>query len=543
MRVLGVSPFHDSSVSIVEDGRVVYFSKEERLSGVKRDKHPYRCLDYASSLESVDHAVISSPDYCDDSNNKLEEYIKENFGCPVSRMCHEHHLSHASLAFYNSGFEESLLFVIDRNGSNHNCMREAETVFIAGYPHEFKPVYKSFWLKNIGQEHDVDNHKKLVELKGRYPDCKIVADSTMNITKVYETATSLIGQNILENGKTMGLAAYGKDSEFEPLFVGGAPNTNLFLHYVGGESAYKDYIFYQVDNVSEYKYSLHSDYAYQVQKQTQSVVLNLVKDMVQQHGIHNVCMTGGYALNVVTNEYLVKNLPYVNFYFEPLADDSGNSIGSAMLVYREKSNSSNIHKLKDTFFNHTKDVVPDIGDKVTTGEIASLISQQKIVAVYNGQAEAGPRALGNRSILFDARNPDAKQIINSVKNREWYRPFAGSVLKDRAKEYFEMHGLKDSPLMTVSFPVKENKLDIIPGIVHVDNSCRIQTVNEDLRHYYELLVEFERITGVPVLLNTSFNMAGKPLIETVAEAISMFNTTKIDVLWFPENGRLLEKIV
>ena len=408
MRVLGVSPFHDSSVSIVEDGRVVYFSKEERLSGVKRDKHPYRCLDYASSLESVDHAVISSPDYCDDSNNKLEEYIKENFGCPVSRMCHEHHLSHASLAFYNSGFEESLLFVIDRNGSNHNCMREAETVFIAGYPHEFKPVYKSFWLKNIGQEHDVDNHKKLVELKGRYPDCKIVADSTMNITKVYETATSLIGQNILENGKTMGLAAYGKDSEFEPLFVGGVPNTNLFLHYVGGESAYKDYIFYQVDNVSEYNYSLHSDYAYPVQKQTQSVVLNLVKDMVQQHGIHNVCMTGGYALNVVTNEYLVKNLPYVNFYFEPLADDSGNSIGSAMLVYREKSNSSNIHKLKDTFFNHTKDVVPDIGDKVTTGEIASLISQQKIVAVYNGQAEAGPRALGNRSILFDARNPDAK---------------------------------------------------------------------------------------------------------------------------------------
>ena len=302
-------------------------------------------------------------------------------------------------------------------------------------------------------------------------------------------------------------------------------------------------IFYQVDNVSEYKYSLHSDYAYQVQKQTQSVVLNLVKDMVQQHGIHNVCMTGGYALNVVTNEYLVKNLPYVNFYFEPLADDSGNSIGSAMLVYREKSNSSNIHKLKDTFFNHAKDVVPDIGDKVTTGEIASLISQQKIVAVYNGQAEAGPRALGNRSILFDARNPDAKQIINSVKNREWYRPFAGSVLKDRAKEYFEMHGLKDSPLMTVSFPVKENKLDIIPGIVHVDNSCRIQTVDEDLRHYYELLVEFERITGVPVLLNTSFNMAGKPLIETVEEAISMFNTTKIDVLWFPENGRLLEKIV
>ena len=539
MRVLGVSPFHDSSVAIVEDGKIVYFSKEERLSGVKRDKHPYRCLDYASSLDDVDYAVISSPDYFDDSNNKLEEYIKEHFGCPVSRMCDEHHLSHASLAFYNSGFEKSLLFVIDRNGSNHGCMREAETVFIADYPHGFKPVYKSFWLKNIGQEYDVDNHKKLVELQNRYPDCKIVADSTMNITKVYETATSLIGQNILENGKTMGLAAYGEDSEFEPLFVGDVPNTNLFLHYVGKESAYKDYIFYQVDNVSEYRYSLYADYAYQVQKQTQSVVLNLVEDMVQQYDIHNVCVTGGYGLNVVTNEYLVKNLPHVNFYFEPLADDSGNSIGSAMLVYREKSNDSDVYKLKDTFFNHVKDVVPDIGDQVTTGEIASLISQQKIVAVYNGQAEAGPRALGNRSILFDARNPDAKQIINSVKNREWYRPFAGSVLKDRAKEYFEMHGLNNSPFMTVSFPVKEDKLDVIPGIVHVDNSCRIQTVDEDLWHYYELLREFERITGVPVLLNTSFNVAGNPLIETVEEAIDMFETTKIDVLWFPEKGRML----
>ena len=141
--------------------------------------------------------------------------------------------------------------------------------------------------------------------------------------------------------------------------------------------------------------------------------------------------------------------------------------------------------------------------------------------------------------MFDARNPDAKQIINSVKNREWYRPFAGSVLKDRAKEYFEMHGLNNSPFMTVSFPVKEDKLDVIPGIVHVDNSCRIQTVDEDLWHYYELLREFERITGVPVLLNTSFNVAGNPLIQTVEEAIDMYETTKIDVLWFPEKGRML----
>jgi carbamoyltransferase len=174
-------------------------------------------------------------------------------------------------------------------------------------------------------------------------------------------------------------------------------------------------------------------------------------------------------------------------------------------------------------------------------KIAKLLSEQKIIAVYNEQAEAGPRALGNRSILFDARNKKAKEIVNKIKKREWYRPFACSVLEEYARDYFNMYHLKNSPFMTISFPVLKNKLKIIPGVTHVDNSCRIQTVNKSIPHLYKLLNEFKKITNVPVLLNTSFNIAGEPLVESKEDAIKTFKESDIDVLWFPELGKIITK--
>ena len=146
--------------------------------------------------------------------------------------------------------------------------------------------------------------------------------------------------------------------------------------------------------------------------------------------------------------------------------------------------------------------------------------------------------MGNRSILFDARNSDAKEIINTVKGREWYRPFACSVLKEDAKEYFDMYHLDESPNMTLSFPVKTSN---IPGVTHVDNTCRIQTVDRSISHFYNVLKEFRNLTGVSVLLNTSFNLAGNPLVETPEEAIKVFNESKIDVLWFPEINRMISE--
>lgn len=546
MRIIGISPMHDSSVAIIHNGQVEYFSKEERLTRKKRDMRPYLSFDNAIkySKGKVDYVVISSPTGDDNFNNQLEHYIKKKIDVKVIRLCDHHHLSHASLAFYNSGFDKSLTVVIDRNGSKFDRLRESESIFISEYPHQFQPIYKSYWLEKIGLYEDNLNYEKIKEITKDWPDCDIVADSTMNITKVYESATTLIGQDALENGKTMGLAAYGKDQSFKSLFVNDVPNTNLFVSRIdyNQQVILKDHLQKQIKEVPKTNYEFYANYAFQVQKQTQQQVLKLVKKYVEKTGIKKVCLTGGYGLNVVTNEYLIKNLPDVQFYFEPIADDTGNSIGAAMYVYRNETKDKKKYPLKHTFFNHIKENFDTLeGVNVTTKEIANYLSQSKIVAVYNGQAEAGPRALGNRSILFDPRNPNAKDIVNKVKNREWYRPFAGSVLKEDMKNYFETHHIEFSPFMTISFQVKENKKNIIPGVIHKDNSCRIQSVDTDIPHFYNLLKEFKSITNVSVLLNTSFNMAGEALVESFSDAINTFNKTEIDILWFPELGKMIKK--
>ncbi|HAI42884.1 MAG TPA: hypothetical protein DCM40_34665, partial [Maribacter sp.] len=154
-------------------------------------------------------------------------------------------------------------------------------------------------------------------------------------------------------------------------------------------------------------------------------------------------------------------------------------------------------------------------------EAVDLILQQEIVAIFQGQSEWGPRALGNRSLLFDPRNKDGKDIVNKIKKREWYRPFAGSCLLEHANDWFEMGIIKESPYMTFAIPVKEEKKSLIPCITHVDGTCRIQTVTkEQNKNFYELIDEFYRRTNVPMLFNTSFNLAGEPLVETLDDAHS-----------------------
>lgn len=179
---------------------------------------------------------------------------------------------------------------------------------------------------------------------------------------------------------------------------------------------------------------------------------------------------------------------------------------------------------------------------VTTKEIAAYISQQKIVAVYQGRSEAGPRALGNRSILYDPRDSSGRDTINMVKNREKFRPFAASVLEEHATDWFDMSTLEHSREMMYAVEAKENVRDKIPAVLHVDYTCRIQTVTRETNpHYYELISEFYLQTEVPMVLNTSFNLGGEPLVETPGDAISTFNRSDIDMLWFPEINRMIKK--
>ena len=168
-------------------------------------------------------------------------------------------------------------------------------------------------------------------------------------------------------------------------------------------------------------------------------------------------------------------------------------------------------------------------------DVVKNIIDGKIVAIFQGGSEWGPRALGNRSILFDPRNPDAKDIVNKVKKREWYRPFAGTILLEHANDYFDMMTIKETPYMSYAIPAKQKAKDEVPGIIHVDGTCRIQTVTrEQNKHFYDLIEEFYKQTGVPILFNTSFNLAGEPLVETLEDAKDTVNRSDIDLLYTPE---------
>ena len=191
--------------------------------------------------------------------------------------------------------------------------------------------------------------------------------------------------------------------------------------------------------------------------------------------------------------------------------------------------------------NHSKQKykIVDMDNK----EVASLLKKNKCIGIYQGRSEMGPRALGNRSILFNPSNPNAKEKVNLVKNREWFRPYAGTVLYEHTNDWFDLEGKNETPYMSYVVGVKENKINLIPGICHIDNSCRIQTLKkEQNNNFYEIINEFYKLTGIPVLLNTSLNTAGMPLIESIEDVLNMMLKSNIDMIYFPEYKKAVESI-
>jgi carbamoyltransferase len=252
----------------------------------------------------------------------------------------------------------------------------------------------------------------------------------------------------------------------------------------------------------------------------------------------DLCVSGGYGMNIVANHYYLQRFPDVEFYFEPIADDTGGAIGSAKMFWYFETKDKTIRPLKTTSFHGVHyDISSYKGKTTSIKDIAKLLYQDKSVAVYTGLAEAGQRALGNRSILFNALNPDAKDLVNKIKKREWYRPFACMVLEEDANIYFDMEKIKSSPFMTICFPVN---VKIIPGVTHIDNTCRIQTVSKEDKYLYELLNEFKKLSGHGIVLNTSFNLAGEPLVETPEDAFNTLNNSCLDYLWFEETQQLFK---
>ena len=544
MNILSINyGVHDASACILKDGEVSVYFKEERLSRIKRDTDPIlsivNCV--KNFNEKIDHVlVISYPNAKKYARiiNKLSNTSIDN----LVEFSYNHHLSHASLAFYNSGFEKSIVIVVDGQGSIFtDSLAECETVYLASYPNNFECLIKNL---SVNKEHsyfevDEEFNKKIVPHKNYEYN---INEKEGGIVNVYNTASVLISQGVLENGKTMGLSSYGSPTDYPKFFnEKSQPNWELFTEENSHKRLFKGHEDKVIKELTEENHKFYADYAYEVQVQTQEAVGSLIERAIQKSDCNNVCMIGGYGMNIVANHYYLQRFPDVNFYFEPNADDGGLPIGAAMLYYYALTKDKTIRPLKTTSFHGiTYDVSSYKGKTTSIKDIANLLNQDKSVAVYTGLAEAGQRALGNRSILFNALNPNAKDLVNKIKNREWYRPFAAMVLEEDASIYFDMGKIKSSPFMTICFPVRPEYVKIILGVTHVDDTCRVQTVSQTDGYLYELLQEFKKLSGHGILLNTSFNLAGEPLVETPEDAFNTLNNSCLDYLWFEETQQLFK---
>jgi carbamoyltransferase len=287
-------------------------------------------------------------------------------------------------------------------------------------------------------------------------------------------------------------------------------------------------------------------------KETEEQMYRLIQKAIDMTGENNVVISGGFGLNCVANYKYLKKFPEIKFYIDPIAHDGGTAIGLARYAWYQYSKEIDARPLKSLYLGAPPDysqldillkqVKGVVVQDTTVGAVAELLDQGNIVALFQGGAEGGPRALGNRSILFDPRRPDGKDFVNQVKRREWFRPFAGSCLEEHANEWFDMAGLVDSPYMMFAVDVREDRAEQLPAVTHVDRTCRVQTVNQEQNpHYYDLIQAFYARTGVPVVFNTSFNLAGEPLVDSMLDAIVTIMNTDINYLYLPEIGKLIRK--
>jgi len=561
--VMGINPGHNGSAALVIDGKTVYYCEEERISRQKYDGNPFRAMLHILENYKVDEIIIGGtsphlpilPWTQEDPYTALAR--KFNPKIKSTNMGDQHHIGHAASAFYNSGFKKATAIIVDGAGSIHSAKvndqgntvdgYETESVYECSYPAVFTALYKRYANNNI-----------------RYFRNSVQEfDNSVTLTKSFEAVSQHLGFGFIEAGKTMGLAPYGKpDINIPSIFSEGKGNKNLLIpHYPAG--ALIDTSRYPQLHQSRDPKEWHKDFtkiteieknlAWKVQQETQQLLGNLIQSVIDITGETNFVIAGGYGLNCVANYYLKSRFPNINLFVDPVAHDGGTALGLAKLAWFNYSKSE-IPEPLDTLYLGTEDDLTKLDNidqlaqlglstiSTTPIEIAKLIAAGHIVTIFQGKAEAGPRALGNRSILFDPRVKDGKAYVNQVKGREWFRPFAGSVLEDQASTWFDLKGMKQSPFMMYAVDLQSSKLGELPAITHVDGTCRVQTVAlTDNFHYYTLINEFYKLTGVPVLFNTSFNLAGEPLVDTIEDAINTILNCDINYLYFPEIGKLISK--
>lgn len=574
--IAGITRGHNGATVLLKDGEVVFYLEEERLSRKKYDGGPLAgLLKVKEYTDKIDYLVVAhtqpldSAGKIDFTGDDMFTGFARKLGL-IDQKCNSrehpqvvdlgliHHELHAACAFYNSGFEEAACVIVDGAGTfvplgDNNIGWELETIFHASYPNDFKTKYKHIGVR--GPQTTFEKIQVPHSFRGKEGDLHdVVFSDRPGITKCYEAMTNYCGFSFIEAGKAMGLAPYGKPNPNIPFVFHGEEgkflsNRNLFVpNYPNG--AHIDRVGFPYLNTDNLE--VKKDLAYAVQKATEEQVLRLIKKAVEVTGSKNVVVAGGYGLNCCANYHYLSGLPEgVKIYNEPISHDGGTCIGAAKFVHHQINNDKTIRKQTSIYYgpNYFETTGYDINldetngetiREVTKDEIIDLIREKNLVALYQGGSEAGPRALGNRTLMFDPTVPNGKDLVNEIKHREWFRPFAGTILAEHVHEYFDLRGMEDTPFMMYAVNCQPGIEEVIPSIIHVDGTCRIQTVTkEQNKHYYELIEKFREKTGVPILFNTSFNLGGDPLVETIDDAIDTLRKSDIQYLYLPEIDQLI----
>ena len=560
---LGISCYyHNSAAALLKDGHVISAVEEERFSRKKFDDgFPKMAIEWCLREAGIKPNQIDSVAFYDKPVLKFERLL-DNYIAVAPRGMHsfldvipkwlhkrlwvkdeikkslkgfrgdiifpEHHMSHAAHAFYTSPFEESAILTIDGVGE------WSTTSF--GYAKN-----NSITLTN-----DI-----------RWPH---------SLGFLYSAFTYFLGFKVNEGEyKLMGLSSYGTPKYYDLILDNlidvkddGSIHLNMkyfaFTHYkVMTNKKFSDLFGISPKTQDEKTLQIHFDIGASAQKVLEDIILKMVNHVYEKTKIKNLCIGGGVALNGVANYKILKESLFDKIHIPPSPGDAGSAVGAAQyLYYIYHKNSRNISMDDTELINENVYVGPSFSDKEITQfldsknityesfdresllkKTAQLIADGNIVGWYQGKMEWGPRALGNRSILADPRRANMKDILNAkIKHRESFRPFAPSILEEYASEYFEID--VPSPYMLMVVPVKKPKE--IPAVTHVDGTGRLQTVSKKSNPlYYDLIKEFHKNTNVPVIINTSMNVMGEPIVNTPEQAYQMIVKTDMDYIVMGNN--------
>lgn len=524
--IIGVNIGHDGGTAVVIDGIIKCAVSEEKLSRQRYSSGYLNSFFYCLNALNIKINEISLIVFSSYGNSLPLQYQGElkNIGLSSKEFISiDHHLSHAYGSYFLSPFNDALVIVMDGEGNNN----DTESYYIA-------------------------EGQRLEKIGGNSPE----RNSAKGIGRTYEAFTNFLGWTDQEAGKTMGLAAYGDSSNIKiPLFE--LKDTEIIgsLDYKYEKGVFDFLKRNNLDFGPIYSKGLNpKSYvtANYVQNETEKIIIELIRKLVKITGKRNLCLAGGVALNCNVNNRILKEKVVDNIFVLPASSDKGQAIGNALYGFYKLNGCIPKNPLKNDFFGKsyneeeitnslnrknnifTKKYVPtkEIGfDKQTSiiKTTASLLAQNKIIGWFQGGSELGPRALGHRSIFCNPKTKEIKQVLNTkIKHREEFRPFAPSCLLEKMNEYFEFD--RPSPFMLFSVSVRQNKINEIPAVVHIDNSARLQTVTKDDNDlFYDLITEFYKLTGIPILLNTSFNDR-EPIVETPSDALNTFLSTDIDFL-------------